>query len=220
MTLTPADHTGATPPPPSKISALLLDDSDFDRRRIQRMTDGLGLDIVLDSVPSIAALEAMLERQSFDLIMLDFRLPEGDGFDALEVVRANLRNRDAATVMITADARTDVAVAAVKGGCMDFIAKSSMDGDLLREVMVAALDHNRQRLAAARGAMPHPRQLEESLARALSQELSRGALRHEMSAALQEAARGMIRANAGLDAPDSIADILGYWDTAEFQFRN
>ena len=215
-TLTPDQQGTAAPGVPAPISALLLDDSAFDRRRIQRMTDGLGLDIAFDSVPSISALSQMLERQSFDLIMLDFRLPEGDGFEALEVVRANALNRDAATVMITADARTDVAVAAVKGGCMDFIAKSSMDGELLRQVMLSALDHNQHR----RGALRETVSLPEQLVRAFSDELTRGTLRSEMSAALQEAARAMIRANAGLELSVDEADVLGFWDATEFQFRN
>lgn len=122
------------------ISALLLDDSDFDRERLCRIGRSSGLDIEISAVPTIAEMERRLDEQDFDLVLIDYRLSEGDGMDALDRVKTHHRNGSAATVMITGDSRTDLAVEAMQHGCDDYLDKSALTPDLFRSRMVAAMD--------------------------------------------------------------------------------
>ncbi len=123
-----------------RISALLVDDSDFDRERLCRMGHSSGLDIEIVAVPSIVAMQDALNRQDFDLVLVDYRLEEGDGIAAVDVIRAQDRNRDVATVMVTGDARSSLAVAAMQHGCSDFLDKGELTPQMFRDRMITVLD--------------------------------------------------------------------------------
>ena len=75
---------GAFPP---VIKALLLDDSTFDRARIRRLGQKTDLALQLDEVSSIAEMKDAVARQVFDLIMIDYRLPQGDGLGVLDYIQ-------------------------------------------------------------------------------------------------------------------------------------
>lgn len=128
------------------IRALLLDDSNFDRARIRRLSDKTALGIQLDEVGSIEELDSAVRQASYDLIMIDYRLPVGDGMTALSHILENPMNRDAGKIMITGDAAVGTAVQAMRGGCHDFITKETMNADVLRDAMLNAIAAARERL--------------------------------------------------------------------------
>ena len=80
----------------------------------------------------------LLEDESFDLVISDYRMPEKDG---LEVLRSARRvNEDAVVIMITAYGSVDHAVEMMREGAYDYIQKPFSLEDL--EFKVAkALDH-------------------------------------------------------------------------------
>ncbi len=69
----------------------------------------------------IAEAEAVLARDQFDLMMLDLRLPDGDGLRLLEHV-ATLPERPLA-VMVTGFGSIESAVACMKAGAFDYVLK-------------------------------------------------------------------------------------------------
>ncbi len=80
---------------------------------------------VIGTAASLAEADRALSRQPADVVLLDYRLPDGTGLDALEVIKrlAPL----AAVVMVTANEDERVLLAAVEAGCAGFILKT---GDL------------------------------------------------------------------------------------------
>ena len=66
-------------------------------------------------------LMAALEREPADLILLDLRLPDGDGMDVLERVRAI--DPTVPVIMMTAYGEVETAVAAVRAGAYHFLEK-------------------------------------------------------------------------------------------------
>jgi DNA-binding NtrC family response regulator len=142
----PLEHTTLTDiPHATTVRALLLDDSNFDRARIRRLSRKADMAIDLDEVGSIAELDAAVGREKYDLIMIDYRLPVGDGMEALQHVLDNPRNRGAGKIMITGDAAVDTAVRAMRGGCHDFLTKEDMDARALNQAMINAMTLARQR---------------------------------------------------------------------------
>lgn len=121
------------------IRVLLLDDSSFDCQRIRRLTSKTDLCIALDEVNSIEAMDRAVNETPYDLILIDYRLPVGDGMEALDHVLQTPKNRDAAKIMITGNGAMETAVQALRRGCDDFISKSDLDADLLRSAMMNAL---------------------------------------------------------------------------------
>ena len=142
----PVENTALTDmPQPVAIRALLLDDSSFDRARIRRLSAKSRMPIQLDEVGSIEELDHAVQTEKYDLILIDYRLPVGDGMEALDHVLQAPKNRDAGKIMITGDSAVYTAVRAMRGGCHDFVSKSDMDAEVLNNAMSNAITLARER---------------------------------------------------------------------------
>lgn len=73
-----------------------------------------------------------LEREQFDLMLLDIKMPRMDGIRVLEKLR-DLRP-DQAVIMMTAHGSEYIAVEAMKKGAVDYIAKPFSVDELLKKV--------------------------------------------------------------------------------------
>lgn len=124
------------------LSLLILDDSKFDRHRIRRMSREAGIPIFMDEVASIDQMRGMLDEERFDLILIDYRLTDGTGLDALELVRNHPGNAHCPTIMVTGAADRDVAVRAMRLGCSDFLEKSELTAETLRAAVVSAIERS------------------------------------------------------------------------------
>jgi len=95
---------------------------------------------------------AALERRAPDLLLLDHKLPGIQGLEVLE--RAATSGADTLTVMVTAYATIETAVAATKRGAFDFLAKPFSPEELKSTVQKAArhilLQREAKRLAEER----------------------------------------------------------------------
>ena len=114
----------------TKSHLLLVDD---DRHVLDSMADWLraqGYELETAS-GYIDALER-LRKGSFDLVLTDVRLRDGDGFDLLEQCR---RNWPAAQVILmTGYGTPDGAIEAIRAGAFDYITKPLIDNELLMTI--------------------------------------------------------------------------------------
>ncbi|MEM6620371.1 MAG: response regulator [Pseudomonadota bacterium] len=136
--------TGATPPRPTlkpgeKVQALILDDSNFDRKRLRRIARQTGVPIEFTDAASLIAFAKFLDERTYQLVFIDYRLPEGDGLEALRLLEEHPVNRDAHAIMVAGDLDADVVAQAFKKGCADYVAKQKMDTRTLRHSILAAL---------------------------------------------------------------------------------
>lgn len=128
---------------------LIVDDDRFDRMRIKRLCGGLDFSTLLTEAESLAALSQQLDEGEFDLIVLDYNLPDGDGLRGLELIRAHPQNGSVATVMVTGTDQGDVAIEALRGGCSDYIAKDELSQNTLRRSAFNALQKTALRFGIA-----------------------------------------------------------------------
>jgi CheY-like chemotaxis protein len=124
---------------PNDIRALLLDDSTFDRARIRRLSGGTKLPIHLDEVGTIEELDCAVHEEDYDVILVDYRLPIGDGMIALDHIQQSQRNRNAGKIMITGNEALGTAVDAMRAGCHDFLSKTEINVDVLKQAVLNAL---------------------------------------------------------------------------------
>ncbi|HLP26803.1 MAG TPA: sigma-54 dependent transcriptional regulator, partial [Acidobacteriota bacterium] len=76
---------------------------------------------IVASAETLAQAEALLTRESFDLVMLDIRLPDGDGQQFLERL-ATLPERPL-VVMVTGYGSIESAVSCMRAGAFDYVLK-------------------------------------------------------------------------------------------------
>lgn len=117
------------------IRALILDDNRVDRMRIMRLCDGTDLDIDFDEASTLAEFDRALGGSPYDLFLIDYRLGEGDGLIALEMIGRYPALENARAIMIAGASQIQVAVDAMKSGCGDFLLKDHLtEARLLRTI--------------------------------------------------------------------------------------
>ena len=102
-----------------KILYVEDDESHIELAR-RAFADGLA-DFSLDSVSTLKDALAYLKRTSCDVVLCDYRLPDGTGLDMVQ--RARESYPDVAVVIITNQGDDEIAIAAMKGGAADYIVK-------------------------------------------------------------------------------------------------
>jgi DNA-binding NtrC family response regulator len=110
----------------TKPQLLLVDD---DRHVLESMADWLrSQGYELEASAGYADALDQLRRKTFDLVLADVRLRDGDGFDLLEQCR---RNWPAAqVVLMTGYGTPDGAIEAIRAGAFDYITKPLIDDEL------------------------------------------------------------------------------------------
>ena len=108
---------------PNKTAPLsvLVVDNDPERQIFikSRLKTAEGWDLEIDSAGNAEEALTKLKEKPFDLVLLDYRLPESDGVELLIKIRQLFDK--AAVVMVTAAGNENVAVAAMKQGAMDYL---------------------------------------------------------------------------------------------------
>jgi two-component system response regulator AtoC len=107
------------PLPMALDKILLVDDEPLVRRTLEDILKARRIQVV--SVASLAAAEAQVANDTFDLVMLDVRLPDGDGQRLLEQVMALPSHPP--VVMMTGHGSIESAVGCMRAGAFDYITK-------------------------------------------------------------------------------------------------
>lgn len=100
---------------------LVVDDEKNIRRTLRMVLEGSGFN-VLEASSSEECLE-MLESKEVDLVILDVRLPQMSGIEALQRIRNDPETRRLPVLMVSGHASLAEAVQAVKLGATDFFEK-------------------------------------------------------------------------------------------------
>lgn len=124
---------------PTFASILIVDDQRFDRARLRRICDQLEFEVMVSEAESLETLGTALESDKYDLIFLDYHLPDGSGLQALDAIQIDSRNRNAATIMVTGDDQSEIAIEAMKNGCSDFLMKDDLSFESVRRASINAL---------------------------------------------------------------------------------
>ncbi|WP_438033342.1 response regulator transcription factor [Sorangium sp. So ce204] len=130
-------------------TALLVDDDDAFRTTLQGALRRRG--VVARTAATIDEGLVALEYEPVDLVVIDYRMPRGDGLSALAQYRK--LQPDAAIVMLTGFGDIPLAVAAMREGADTLLSKPVDADKLLRE---AASLRDRQRPPPSASAAPTP----------------------------------------------------------------
>ncbi len=128
---------------PDFASILIVDDQRFDRTRLRRLIQTLDFDTHIVEADRLETMGTCLEADTFDLVLIDYYLPDGNGLQALDAVQMSAKNRNAATIMVTGDGHTDIAIEALKRGYSDYITKDDLTPEAFKRASINALQKSR-----------------------------------------------------------------------------
>ena len=117
---------------PARASILIVDDTPANLRLLSQMLAGQGYHVrpVPDGPLALAAVRA----EAPDLILLDIRMPEMDGYQVCERLKADPQARDIPIIFISALDATQDKVRAFHAGGVDYITKPFQAAEVLARV--------------------------------------------------------------------------------------
>jgi two-component system cell cycle response regulator len=135
---------GRTQLPGTASSSLLLvvDDNSMNRIMLSRYIARLGYQSRLVENGRRALEE--LQREAFDLVLLDVEMPEMNGYQVLEYLKADAHLRDIPVIMISAVEEEESVVKCIELGAQDYLPKP-FNQVLLRARLGACLERKRLR---------------------------------------------------------------------------
>jgi adenylate cyclase len=121
---------------------LIVDDNKVNRLLLSRCVELLGHRAALAENGRVALERLRSER--FDLLLLDIEMPELDGFDVLEQLKADPQLREVAVIVISSDEALDNIVRCINLGADDYLPKP-VNQVLLKARIGASLEKKRLR---------------------------------------------------------------------------
>ncbi len=120
---------------PSNNRLMVLDDDGPFRIRLGRALEARGFEVVL--AESIAEAKSIIMSSPPDFAVIDLRLGDGSGLDIVVLLHEHCP--ECRMVMLTGYGNLATAVAAVKGGAVDYLAKPA-DADDVCNALLAPCD--------------------------------------------------------------------------------
>lgn len=121
------------PMPPPDIRILVVDDMSTMRRIIKTILGQLGYTNVDEAENGKQAL-AKLKKEKFDFLITDWNMPEMDGLSLVKAIREDEELKNLPILMVTAEAKKENVMEALKSGVNNYIVKP-FTPEVLKEKM-------------------------------------------------------------------------------------
>ena len=127
------------------IPLLIVDDDPVFARLVRQLVLSLGPDLQCtpEWVGTAEKAVSELNAHAYELVLLDYNLPDADGLKVLARIRELPGPRQPAVVMLTASGSEAVAVEAMKRGAKDYLTKAGLDLPPLMRALQTALRQKR-----------------------------------------------------------------------------
>ena len=121
------------------LTILLVDDSTADRTLYRHFLSSTGTYTFLEAATGEEGLRLCQTTQP-DCLILDFYLPDMDGFEFLDTLQAETVSLPYPVVILTGQGTEQLAVQAMHRGVQDYVVKDDLSADTLRRVIANAVD--------------------------------------------------------------------------------
>jgi class 3 adenylate cyclase len=125
----------------SDAAILVVDDNEDNRYTLTRRLKRLGFNDLTEAVSGKQGLDH-LARRPFDLVLLDVMMPEMNGYEVLEHLKADEEQRHIPVIMISALSELESVVRCIELGAEDYLPKP-FNSVLLAARIHASLDRKR-----------------------------------------------------------------------------
>ncbi len=106
------------------MKALVVDDSQSMRNIVKTGLKSMGVfNQISEAVNGVDALEKIDSEGPFDIILLDWYMPEMEGFDCLVKIRKDPRLNNTKVMMVTTENQQENVIRAVIAGANEYLMK-------------------------------------------------------------------------------------------------
>jgi len=106
----------------SQMKVLVLDDQPMMQIMLRQVLKECGFNNISITEKASQA-QALLQKQKFDLVLLDLNLPESSGLEVLAHIRHTQNHHGLPVIIVSAEGNRESIVACLEGGADDFIVK-------------------------------------------------------------------------------------------------
>lgn len=106
------------------LAVLIIEDVEIDAELVVHSLTDAGYNITFERVDNEMKMRAALDKQAWDIAILDFNMPELDGFIALEILRET--RLDIPIIVVSGYIGEEIAVELMKRGAHDYVMKSNL----------------------------------------------------------------------------------------------
>jgi CheY-like chemotaxis protein len=121
----------------SKVSVLVVDDATFIRDLVKKGLRDHFPGIQIDEAVNGRKAQMLLSRQSVDLILCDWEMPEMSGLELLSWCRGQEMHKTTPFIMVTSRGDKENVVQAIQAGVSDYIGKPFSNEQLITKVKKA-----------------------------------------------------------------------------------
>ncbi len=125
-----------------RLSLLVIDDDAFDRKQIRRLSARAGLDWHIHDIQSVSQIDSF-DPAAIDAVLVDYRMPDVDGFTA--ILRVRERFQKAAVIVVTGQGDEAIAAGSFQAGVEDYVPKHLLNESSLQQSVASAVEKCRLR---------------------------------------------------------------------------
>lgn len=115
------------------VKILVVDDDEVDRMAVKRCLSAAGVEMEWQEVAECRSAIAILKAQTFDCIFLDYLLPDGNGLELVQQIRA--LGIATPIIVLTGQGDERIAVEVMKAGACDYLPKSRITPENLYQIL-------------------------------------------------------------------------------------
>lgn len=106
------------------LAVLIVDDFESDAQLIVSLLTKAGYIVAYERVETAEQMHAALKKQTWEIVISDFRMPELDGFGALELLQET--GLDLPFIVVSGTMGEETAVEIMKAGAHDYVMKDNL----------------------------------------------------------------------------------------------
>ncbi|MET1254195.1 EAL domain-containing protein [Aliikangiella maris] len=117
------------------MNVLVVDDDKLDRMQIKRTLSSSNLEVNITEALTVDEGLAAYSEGNFDVVLLDYRMPQRDGIEMIVEIRNEPKESSTAIVMMSSSEDEELAINCIKAGAQDFLIKSEITESRLRRAI-------------------------------------------------------------------------------------
>lgn len=124
-----------------EIHALIIDDSRAMRAILRRILENLGFR-TSEACHGLDGLEKLNQHHDIDIALVDWNMPEMNGYEFVRAVRANDANQKMWLMMVTTETEMSRVVKALAAGANEYVMKPFTDDVIVEKLKLLGLVSN------------------------------------------------------------------------------